>query len=125
LRVGDLINGFSMVGNKRYCRFAYTAMAVLATAIWRLARLRGFALENADFTVFCLLIGKETGLQFSPKTAVVRTYPIPKRGLVRTDSLHHVPAANRAKEERQDAQLANLLSHWPLGSVGALVEHSG
>src|SRR5450755_5134019 len=46
-----------------------------------------------------------TSLQFGLKTAVVKTYPIPKRGMVRIDSLHHVSATLRAKEERQDAQL--------------------
>ena len=47
-----------------------------------LPRLRGFALENADFTIFWLakyLICKERGLPFWLKTAVVKTYPIPKR----------------------------------------------
>src|SRR5450631_1512531 len=51
------------------------------------------------------LICKGWGLQFRPKTFVVKTYPIPKRGMVRIDSLHHVSATHRAKEERQDAQL--------------------
>jgi hypothetical protein len=48
-----------------------------------LARLRGLALENADFTIFWIakyLICKERRLPFWPKTAVVKTYPIPKRG---------------------------------------------
>src|SRR5450631_123159 len=51
------------------------------------------------------LICKGWGLQFRPKTAVVKTYPIPKRGVMRIDSLHHVSATHRAKEERQDAPL--------------------
>jgi hypothetical protein len=74
----------------------------------RLTRVRGFVLENADFEIFLrakYLIYKERHLQFRPKTAVVKTYPIPKRGMKRIDSLHHVSATQRAKEERQDAQL--------------------
>jgi Transposase DDE domain len=35
----------------------------------------------------------------------VKTYPIPKRGVMQIDSLHHVSATHRAKEERQDALL--------------------
>jgi hypothetical protein len=73
-----------------------------------LARLRGFAVEKADFEIFWTakyLIYKGRRLQFWPKTAVVKTYPIPKRGMMRIDSLHHVSATHRAKEERQGAQL--------------------
>jgi len=55
-------------------------MALLHIA---LARVRGFALENADFEIFLTakyLICNGRGLRFQPKTAVVKTYPIPKRG---------------------------------------------
>src|SRR6267378_1082520 len=51
------------------------------------------------------LICEGLGLQFRPKTSVVKTYPIPKRGVMQIDSLHHVSATHRAKEERQDAPL--------------------
>ncbi|HEY4960878.1 MAG TPA: DpnI domain-containing protein [Terriglobales bacterium] len=73
-----------------------------------LARLRGFALENADFEIFSTvksLICNERRLRFRPKTVVVKTYPIPKRGMVRIDSLHHVCATHRATKERQDTPL--------------------
>jgi hypothetical protein len=49
----------------------------------RLARLRGFALENGNSTIFWTakyLICKERRRPFWPKTAVVKTYPIPERG---------------------------------------------
>jgi hypothetical protein len=48
-----------------------------------LTRLRGFALENGNSTIFWTakyLIFKERRRPFWPKTAVVKTYPIPKRG---------------------------------------------
>jgi putative transposase len=48
-----------------------------------LTRLRGFALENGNSTIFWTakyLICKERRRPFWPKTAVVKTYPIPKRG---------------------------------------------
>jgi hypothetical protein len=73
-----------------------------------LARLRGFAPELADFEIFLTakyLICKGRRLQFWLKAAVVKTYRIPKCGMVRIDSLHHVSATHRAKEERQDPQL--------------------
>jgi hypothetical protein len=73
-----------------------------------LARLRGFALDNADFEIFFSaksLICQGWRLQFWRKTAVVKTYPIPKLGVMRVDSSHHVSATHRAKEERQDAPL--------------------
>jgi hypothetical protein len=74
----------------------------------KLARVRGFASENADFEIFetaKYLICKGWGLQLRPRTSVVKTYPIPKRCVMQIDSLHHVSATHRAKEERQDAQL--------------------
>jgi hypothetical protein len=73
-----------------------------------LARVRGFALEIADFEIFYLakyLICNERRLRFQSKTAVVKTYPIPKLGWFRVDSSHHVSAPHRAKEERQVAPL--------------------
>src|ERR1700738_822533 len=73
-----------------------------------LGRARGFALENADFEIFQLakcLICNVRGLRFRSKTAVVKTYPIPKLGWFRIDSSHHVSATHRAQEERQDAPL--------------------
>src|ERR1700674_3396739 len=55
--------------------------------------------------------------------AVVKTYPIPKRGVMRIDWLHHVSATHRAKEERQDAQLLERgreqASRWRPGSAAA------
>jgi len=48
-----------------------------------LARLRGFALENGNSTIFWTskyLICKERRRPFWSRTAVVKTYPIPKRG---------------------------------------------
>jgi hypothetical protein len=48
-----------------------------------LTRLRGFALENGNSTIFWTakyLICKERRRPFWLKTAVVKTYPIPKRG---------------------------------------------
>jgi hypothetical protein len=50
-----------------------------------LTRLRGFALENSDFPIFCLakyLKKKDRRVRFWSKTPVVKTYPIPKRTLV-------------------------------------------
>ena len=47
-----------------------------------LTRLRGFAAENADFEIFTTakyLICQGRRLQFLSKTAVVKTYPIPRR----------------------------------------------
>src|SRR6202048_421928 len=73
-----------------------------------LARVRGFALEIADFEIFYLakyLICNERRLRFQSKTAVVKTYPIPKPDVMRVDSSHHVSAPHRAKEERQVAPL--------------------
>src|ERR1700730_5292522 len=79
-----------------------------AVAHDRLARVRGFALEIADFEIFYLakyLICNERRLRFQSKTAVVKTYPIPKPDVMRVDSSHHVSAPHRAKEERQVAPL--------------------
>jgi hypothetical protein len=73
-----------------------------------LTLLRGFARENSDFEIFLSakrLICQGLDLRFGLKTAVVKTYPIPKRGMVRIDSSHHVSATHGAKEERQDARL--------------------
>jgi hypothetical protein len=88
------------------------SFVVPANAIRRafafLARVRGFALEIADFEIFYLakyLICNERRLRFQPKTAVVKTYPIPKPDVMRVDSSHHVSAPHRAKEERQVAPL--------------------
>src|ERR1700737_391156 len=78
------------------------------TPRWLLARVRGFALEIADFEIFYLakyLICNERRLRFQSKTAVVKTYPIPKPDVMRVDSSHHVSAPHRAKEERQVAPL--------------------
>src|ERR1700730_299048 len=83
-------------------------LSVLMTPRNHLTRVRGFALENADFEIFQLakcLICNVRGLRFRPKTSVVKTYPIPKLGWFRIDSSHHVSATHRAKEERQDAPL--------------------
>src|ERR1700737_4693004 len=77
-------------------------------ALSELARVRGFALEIADFEIFYLakyLICNERRLRFPSKTAVVKTYPIPKPDVMRVDSSHHVSAPHRAKEERQVAPL--------------------
>src|SRR5471030_3349180 len=41
----------------------------------------------------------------SPKTAVVKTYPVPIAGFASLESAGHVFAANPAKERWQDAQL--------------------
>jgi hypothetical protein len=38
-----------------------------------------------------------------PKTAVVKTYPVPIAGFPSLDSPHHVFAADPANERRQDA----------------------
>jgi hypothetical protein len=73
-----------------------------------LTRVRGFALEIADFEIFYLakyLICNERRLRFQSKMAVVKTYPIPKPDVMRVDSSHHVSAPHRAKEERQVAPL--------------------
>gem|GEM_PF-4850080 len=51
--------------------------------LWPLTRLRGFALENGNSTIFWTskyLICKERRRPFWSRTAVVKTYPIPKRG---------------------------------------------
>src|SRR5450631_2389001 len=56
-------------------------------------------------------------------TAVVKTYPIPKRGVMQIDSRHHVSAAHGAKEERQDAPLLERrreqASRWRTGGTAA------
>jgi hypothetical protein len=55
-----------------------------------LARVRGFALKNRDFAIFWWakpLFYKGLHRQFPVKTAVVKTYPIPQRALMRLDSL--------------------------------------
>jgi hypothetical protein len=60
-----------------------TLLPTVSMACAALTCLRGFALENADFTIFWMakyLICNERRLRFWPKTAVVKTYRIPKRG---------------------------------------------
>jgi hypothetical protein len=65
-----------------------------------LTRLRGFAVENANFEIFQTakyLICKGRRLQFWPKTAVVKTYPIPNQ--ISAVYAFRKPSANRFRRQ--------------------------
>jgi hypothetical protein len=73
-----------------------------------LTRLRAL---GAVVAIFAWLGGRKQLIwwgqesRISPKSAVVKTYPIPRVGFVRQDSRHHVSAADQTQERRQDARL--------------------
>ncbi len=53
----------------------------------------------------------------------MKTYPIPKRGMMRINLLHHVSATHRAKEKQQERHYWNVVENKRLDGGRVVQRH--